>query len=81
MLILDVLLDSKGGKYALKALVESKARYLEPLMLAAISKHVQSGAVASLLSTLLSTLDISSVSSSMHNADYKGQIELDSSPS
>jgi len=66
---LDVLLDSPGGRYGLKALVESKARYLEPLMLAAISNHIKTGPVAGLLSTLLSTLTLPAVSPYIHSAD------------
>lgn len=68
------LVGSGGGKYALKELMESKARYLEPLMLAAISNHIEVGDVASLLSTLLTILSISSVISIICYADNKDKL-------
>jgi len=45
----------------IKQMIESKALYVETVMLAAITHHLQSVDVSSLVVTLLSTLNLSSV--------------------
>lgn len=50
----------KGNEDA-KRLVESKASYVEPVTLAAITHHLHSVEVSDLVVTLLSTLNLSPV--------------------